>query len=127
MKFNPTKPVQTVAGKKVRILCTDCNSKSYPIVALVERGQGDEIVRIFSAEGKYSATRSGQGPRDLMNVPETGYVNIWQKNDGSMGISHDPTKTLEQAKDVAKGSGHNLSGGGRYVSIGVEVTVRNDI
>ena len=58
--------VQTVSGKKVRILCTD-SPGYYPVVGLVD---GNSVPNTWSIEGE--TYRDKKTPNDLVEVP----VNI---------------------------------------------------
>ncbi len=65
--FDPTKPVQTRNGCKVRILCTDKKNTAYPIVALVTM-YDKEAIETYSADGRcYS---DGPHELDLINIQQ---------------------------------------------------------
>lgn len=55
--------IVTGKGDNVRILCTDCKGKDYPIVALWESGE-DEMGGFFTANGIYLGSY-GESNRDL--------------------------------------------------------------
>lgn len=46
------KPVCTVSGRNVRIVCSDRRDKTNPIVALVDIGDG-ETVETYAEDGRY--------------------------------------------------------------------------
>lgn len=73
------KPVCTRDGKPVRIICFDRNEKTYPIIALVDKGPF-EVVYTYTNEGKYNF--EGFSDFDLLIVPikKKGWVNIYKKN-----------------------------------------------
>src|SRR5690625_8008927 len=72
MTFDPTKPVQTIDGRKARIICTDRrHSSGTTIVALVESSAalpGEEEMRSYFAYGRQR--HDVPGPHDLINVPD---------------------------------------------------------
>lgn len=70
-------------GKPARIICFDRNEKTYPIVALVDKGPF-EAVYTYTNEGRYNA--EGFSDFDLLIVPtkRTGWINIYPKFDGAV-------------------------------------------
>lgn len=70
------KPVCTKDGRKARIICFDRNWE-YPIVALIECENGEEMISACDKDGKARIYET-QGT-DLMMLPEKkeGYVNIY--------------------------------------------------
>lgn len=83
--FDPTKPVQTRAGREVRIYATD-GGGCYPIHGAVKNSEGWEGA-CWRANGDYRMQYRGDypGPYDLINVPEKrrlrGWVNVYCGND----------------------------------------------
>ena len=67
--FDPTKPVQTRDGRKVRILCIDRKDDIDPIVGLVD-DNGRERISSWRENGKYYHNREGIYGYDLVNIPE---------------------------------------------------------
>lgn len=66
--INPTKPVRTREGYRVRIITWTGGTKEYPIVGVVEYpGRGD--LHSWTCEGSYIAG-SPAHDLDLVNVPE---------------------------------------------------------
>jgi hypothetical protein len=79
MTFDPTKPVQTRDGRKVRIICTDA-AGPHPIVALIKvEKEGRECSHQFSKIGSYFAN-SIASELDLINIPErkVRWVNVYE-------------------------------------------------
>jgi len=74
MTFDPTKPVRTRSGLKVRILCTDFHDGEYCIVAIIYHKIGKETVKAFTANGYFLAEGPGHS-FDLVNVPDT--RSVW--------------------------------------------------
>lgn len=70
------KPVCTRDGRKARIICFDRNDL-YPIVALIECEDGEEIIGSYSKEGQTFYEIKGT---DLMMLPEkkVGWANIYR-------------------------------------------------
>lgn len=80
--FDPTKPVQTRAGHPARIVVTDADHATYPIVALVRSDDGQyELAAMYTAEGLH--VDGFKTPHDLVNVPETTirYMNLFRGGD----------------------------------------------
>lgn len=73
------KPVCTKDGRKARIICFDRNWE-YPIVALIECENGEEMISACDKDGKARIYET-QGT-DLMMLPEKkeGWVNIYNRN-----------------------------------------------
>lgn len=121
MTFDPKKPVQTRDGRKVRIICTDVRS-AYPIIALIEMGNGGESRMSYAADGtSMYCTPSAQ----LINVPErkTWWANVYDngfsrayesrkaavevRGSGALGLA---SLTIEDGKIIAF-ENHPLGGG----------------
>lgn len=84
MTFDPTKPVQTRDGCPARVLCTDRRTSSeYPIIALYNAVNGDEVIESYTPEG-FVGYRQHPCSCDLVNVPEkrTVFINVF-----SCGVS----------------------------------------
>ena len=73
---NPARKVVTRGGRKVRIICTDMKSTTYPVVALREDGSGYEQLFTFSKNGEYAVNESSRS--DLFFAPERheGWISI---------------------------------------------------
>jgi hypothetical protein len=92
------KPVCTRDGDKVRIICFDCKSESYPIVAL--RLIGDiELISTYTKDGKYQYNPNNPDDMDLMmaDVIHEGYINIYKKDEGVV-----PGKIIYETEEKAK-------------------------
>lgn len=64
-------PVQTRDGKPARIICFDCQSKRFPIIALVsEATEGEETPISYTNDGLYNP------PRGLHNPPNEYGVDL---------------------------------------------------
>jgi len=83
--FDPTKPVKTRDGRKARIICTDRNDKDYPIVALVDDSDYEEI-KSYSSEGAYLHTMD-ESASDLINMLNTKYLNVYLHSTDKSSIS----------------------------------------
>ena len=86
------KPVCTRDGRKARIICFDRKDNT-PIVALIERVDGIEILQCFYNDGK--CFHDSTSDNDLMMLPEKkeGWVNVYKdsvhdtKDDALIGRS----------------------------------------
>ena len=76
------KPICTRDGKPARIICFDRREKTYPIIALVDKGPF-EAVYTYTTEGEYNF--EGLSDFDLMMAPikRRGWVNIYPETDNS--------------------------------------------
>ena len=83
---NPKRKLVTRDGREVRIICENCNSSLFPIVAEVQGGIKPES---FTNEGKY---RSGfDSDLDLFFITEKheGWVNVYRAYaSGNMSAGH---------------------------------------
>ena len=79
------KPVCTKDGRKARIICFDRNWE-YPIVALIECENGEEMISACDKDGKARIYET-QGT-DLMMLPEKkeGWVNLCKNNHGDTSV-----------------------------------------
>ena len=83
-KAREGKPVCTRDGRKARIICFDrrlfYKNVSYPILALVERSDGEDDVCGYNEKGKVLIEDGAEYKDDLMMLPETheGWVNVYK-------------------------------------------------
>lgn len=79
------KPVCTRDGRKARIICFDrrlfYKNVSYPILAVVERSDGEDDVCGYNEKGKVLIEDGAEYKDDLMMLPEKkeGWVNVYKK------------------------------------------------
>ena len=103
------KAVCTRDGSKARIICFDrrlfYKNVSYPILALVERSDGEDDVCGYNEKGKVLIEDGTEYKDDLMMLPEKKemWINIYNGTIGSVpgGCLYD---TEEDAKDAVKGN-----------------------
>lgn len=78
---NPSQKVVTRIGKPVRIICTDSKVENFPIVAIIEIDENNEIVDIFKQNGE--SKLNTQSERDLFFAPKIGEgcVNVYKMPD----------------------------------------------
>lgn len=83
-KAKAGKPVCTRDGRKARIICFDrrlfYKNVSYPILALVERSDGEDDVCGYNEKGKVLIEDGAEYKDDLMMLPEKkeGWVNVYK-------------------------------------------------
>jgi len=84
MIFDPTKPVQTRAGEKVRILATDLPGEWPIVAAIIDDCDGYEITS-YTASGKVFPDGENS-PVDLVNIPEDqfAWVNLYKQPSGRL-------------------------------------------
>ena len=84
-KAKAGKPVCTRDGRKARIICFDrrlfYKNVSYPILALVERSDGEDDVCGYNEKGKVLIEDGAEYKDDLMMLPEKkeGWVNVYKE------------------------------------------------
>lgn len=96
---NPNRKVVTRDGRSVRIICSDRNDNTYPIVALVGK---NEEVRNYTRKGQYF--NNTPGPNDLFFAPEKkeGWVNIYLDAENSSYVETCIYKSKEEAEENGK-------------------------
>ena len=94
---NPSKKVVTRDGKSVRIRCTDRKDADYPIVALIDSRDKEEILS-YTKNG-YFYYDGRKDVNDLFFAPEKhkGWANIYGKF-----LACDIFSTKEEAEEYAK-------------------------
>lgn len=95
------KPVQTVDGQAVRILCTNMNS-DFPIVGIVKTKSGSEWCGLWEADGCSDVGDCW----DLQNAPaqkKTGWINLYSHPPTNTWVDDAVYATVEEAKAEATG------------------------
>ena len=108
---NPSRKVVTRDGRRVRIICTDMKSTTYPVVALIENGSGYEQLITFSKNGEYAVNESSRS--DLFFAPEKheGWVNVYKEG---------TNRYLEGCICVTKEEAKRIRGYGYITTIKIE-------
>ena len=108
---NPSRKVVTRDGRRVRVICTDMKSTTYPVVALIENGSGYEQLTTFSKNGEYAVNESSRS--DLFFAPEKheGWVNIYKEG---------TNRYLEGCICVTKEEAKRIRGYGYITTIKIE-------
>lgn len=91
------KPVCTRDGRKARIICFDLNNKNFPIVALIECENGEEMISSCDKDGK---ARIYEAQADLMMLPE--------KKEGWIIIHKEAIYDKETAEKIARETTANV-------------------
>ena len=102
---NPARKVVTRDGRKVRILCTDFNNKTYPIVGEI---QGMITPEIFTEEGL--VYKGGPDMNDLFFAPEKriGWINLF-KGDCVDAEAYLGESRIYSSKEIAEREGRSYS------------------
>ena len=111
------KPVCTRDGRKARIICFDrklfYRKVSYPILALVERSDGEDDVCGYNEKGKVLIEDGAEYKDDLMMLPEKkeGWVNVYMEetNNNERLIEQVIYKTRKDAFDNACPRGYKAT------------------
>ena len=93
---NPDRHIVTRKGIDAKIICTDGSNKTYPIFALIQNGEGKDVLS-FTNEGMN--TEGYESSFDLFFAPEKheGWVNVYKSGNGwSLGTNI--WQTEEEAK-----------------------------
>ena len=101
---NPTRKVVTRDGKPVRIICTDRRDLNFPIIALIEKDSGGEVIYAHTKDGIYCNTCPTT--YDLFFAPEKheGWVSIHRGSISGYctdGIFDSEEKAKERAGSIA--------------------------
>lgn len=98
---NPTRPIVTRDGNRVRIVCTDRNHKDYPVVGLISDKDSEDLIS-YTKDGEVYTNL--EDDYDLFFAPEpktkrAGWMNVCKYGDNQHfslvgGVIH-PTR--EQA------------------------------
>lgn len=92
---NPDRHIVTRKGIDAKIICTDGSNKTYPIFALIQNGEGKDVLS-FTNEGMN--TEGYESSFDLFFAPEKkeGWVNLFKIN--STITTGEVYNTKEEAK-----------------------------
>lgn len=114
--FDPTKPMQTRAGREARITCTDrIDTGGYSITALIMGEDNIEHQYSFLSSGRYY--RGEECDVDLINIPvvRKGWFNVYPQGKESVCFkTRVPYSTRATAERFAQS--------GRIDCIEIEVT-----
>ena len=118
-KAREGKPVCTRDGRKARIIAFDrrlfYKNVSYPILALVERSDGEDDVCGYNEKGKVLIEDGAEYKDDLMMLPEKkeGWVNVYTNIDveNSRYCSTIYASKEEALNNISKVLGHYISTG----------------
>ena len=105
---NPSKKVVTRMGRKVRIICTDRNHPTRPIIALVQIDKCEDMYGCYTKDG--SCVDCALSPNDLFFASEKkeGWINLYKMNSI---ISPGPRvyDTKEEAESAAGDKSYYIS------------------
>ena len=103
---NPDRHIVTRKGIDAKIICTDGSNKTYPIFALIQNGEGKDVLS-FTNEGMN--TEGYESSFDLFFVPEQkeGWVNLFKIN--STITTGEVYNTKEEAKSAVINSAIYIS------------------
>ena len=100
---NPSLNVVTRDGRKVRIICTDMKSTTYPVVALIENGSGYEQLTTFSKNGEYAVNESSRSDLFFVSEKGEGWINVYRNSDSGRtyaGSVYDSQEDAEKRKII---------------------------
>ena len=98
---NPSLNVVTRDGRKVRIICTDMKSTTYPVVALIENGSDYEQLITFSKNGEYAVNESSRSDLFFASEKGEGWINVYRNSDSGhvyTGAAYDSKEDAEKRK-----------------------------
>ena len=76
---NPNRRIITKDGRNVRIICTDAKG-NFPIIALVETYNGNEIVLRLKENGRFYNDTENSNDLFFAPVKKEGWINIYKIN-----------------------------------------------
>lgn len=99
---HPCRKIVTRNGRNVRILCTDRNHPTRPIIALVQIDKCEEMYGCYTKYGSW--VDSASSPNDLFFAPvkKEGWINLFKIN-STLTIG-EVYNTEEEAKAAVVGS-----------------------
>ena len=97
---NPNKKVITRDGNPVRIICTDHDNISYPIIGTIK---GYKFPFCFSEDGYVVGSKCNDA-NDLFFAPEKheGWINLYKNEDGISWISPNYFTSKKEAEEEVK-------------------------
>ena len=95
---NPSRKVVTRNGRRVRIICTDMKSTTYPVVALIENGSGYEELFTFSKNGEYAVNESSRSDLFFAAEKHEGWINLYRNSDNGRVYTGCPYDSKEDAE-----------------------------
>ena len=95
---NPDRHIVTRKGIDAKIICTDGSIKAYPIFALIQNGEGKDVLS-FTNEGRN--TEGYESSFDLFFVTENknGWINLCKSENKVMLDSRNLYDSEKSAKD----------------------------
>lgn len=97
---NPTRKVVTRDGKSVRIICTDRRDLNFPIVALIEKDSGGEVIYAHTKDGICCNTCPTTYDLFFVSEKHEGWINIFNAGDENVGKII--FKSKEKAEEIGK-------------------------
>lgn len=108
-----TRPVQTRDGRKARVFCTDFRAKKFPLCGAIDTPMGEEPA-IWTAQGGFVGDNNPDC-RDLINVPEERFVNVYSNVAGREFIGADIFTSKGDAEDAPRSGASDYVGTYRLV------------
>lgn len=98
---NPDRHIVTRKGIDAKIICTDGSNKTYPIFALIQNGEGKDVLS-FTNEGMN--IEGYESSFDLFFAPEkkTGWTNVYKYTFGGTHLGKIIYDSKEEAENNAK-------------------------
>ena len=108
---NPSRKVVTRDGRNVRIICTDREDLNFPIITLIKKKFGGEVIYAHTKDGIYCNTCPTT--YDLFFAPEKheGWVNVYKEG---------TNRYLEGCICVTKEEAKRIRGYGYITTIKIE-------
>ena len=100
---NPSRKVVTRDGKSVRIICTDRRDLNFPIVALIEKDSGGEVIYVHTKDGICCNTCPTTYDLFFASEKHEGWINVYRYSDGGhayAGAVYDSKEDAEKRKTI---------------------------
>ena len=104
---NSNKKIITRDNRNVRIVCTDAKG-NYPIIALIENVQGNEIPFSYTKDGIYKTSIIDSKDLFFASEKHEGWINLY-KNAMGYAFPSNIYQTEEEAKKGGRGNDSYLT------------------
>ena len=108
---NPSKKVVTRDGRNVRIICTDAKLESTPIVAMVDKGDGNkESLVTYTKDGKFMGYIDANCDLFFASKKHEGWMNVYRDRDtGITNLGVILYTSREEAEEAGEGDIYYVS------------------
>lgn len=95
---NPTRPIVTRDGRRVRIICTNRMDNDYPLIVLIRKGN-KEVVDCCTKDGKYIPNQNFNLDLFFAQEKKEGWINLYKDGNKTVIGNVYPLESEELAKE----------------------------